>query len=262
MGAKRSALAAARGAAASITIAAVLAGCGDGGSGGGDASVPPREVVLFDGPAAGLLPHEEGRTAEFRATATAGGESTTASFTTRVVVDDGRSFVVEQRSGSGGWTRLHAVDDGSEIRIETVEDDETGTRALAPPAVLVRTPVVAGETIRGGFHRSLPVVLRTADGEVRTTVPFEGTSERTALGFDEAPVDGRVHPGAIRWALLASGRASVPTPVGTIALRLEIAGEETLAPGVGLVHEEIDLVLRAGSGSASAHLSTVRVAGP
>ena len=54
----------------------------------------------------------------------------------------------------------------------------------------------------------------------------------------------------------------MPTPVGTISLSLEVTGEETLAPDVGLVREEIDLVLRAGGGSASAHVATVRVDGP
>jgi hypothetical protein len=246
--------------AIAVAVAVLLAACGGDGS---DAARSPGDAsVLFDGPARRLLPHEAGRTASFRAVATTAGETTTGTFATRVLTDDGTSFVVEQRSEDGAWTRLHARDDGEEIRAEAFEDAEAGLRPLAPPAVLVRTPVVAGQTIRGGFHRSLAVVLHTGDGDVRREVPFEGTSERTALGFDEAPVEGRVYPGAIRFGVVANGRASVPTPVGTISLSLEVTGEETLAPDVGLVREEIDLVLRAGGGSASAHVATVRVDGP
>ena len=246
--------------AIAIAVAVLLAACGGDGS---DAARSPGDAsVLFDGPARRLLPHEAGRTASCRAVAPTAGETTTGTFAPRVLTDDGTSFVVEQRSEDGAWTRLHARDDGEEIRAEAFEDAEAGLRPLAPPAVLVRTPVVAGQTIRGGFHRSLAVVLHTGDGDVRREVPFEGTSERTALGFDEAPVDGRVYPGAIRFGIVANGRASVPTPVGTISLSLEVTGEETLAPDVGLVREEIDLVLRAGGGSASAHVATVRVDGP
>jgi len=255
----RPGLAQVRGAAAAIALAGLLAACGDGAA-GAPAATPA--TTLFDGPAGRLLPHEAGRTASFRVVATAGGRETSSAFTTRVVEDDGRDFVVEQRSEAGSWTRLHASDDGAEIRVHAVEDAEGGTRPLDPPGVLARTPVVVGETIRGGFHRSLAVTLRTADGEIRRVVPFEGVSERTPLGFDEEPVDGRVLPGAIRFAVAANGRASVPTPVGTIELDLEVSGEETLAPDVGFVREEVDLVLRAGGSSATAHVATVRVAEP
>ena len=250
-----------RGVVAAAALAVLVGGCGDG-TGEADPGPPSRGDVLFDGPAAGLLPHELGRSAFFRAVATAGDSATTATFATRVVEDDGRTFVVEQESASGERTLLHAVDDGSEIRTVASWDEEWGQREITPPVVLVRTPVVAGEPVRGGFRRSLAVVLRGADGDLRRVVPFEGTSERTPLGFADTALDGTTPPGAIRFALVASGRASVPTPVGTIALELEIAGEETLAPGVGLVREEIDLVLRAGGASATARLSTVRVEAP
>jgi len=247
--------------AAVAALAALVGGCGDG-SGEAEPGPPSRGDVLFHGPARGLLPHELGRSALFRAVATAGDSTITATFATRVVEDDGSTFTVEQESESGERSRLHAVDDGSEIRAVASWDEDSGRREITPPAVLVRTPVVAGEPVRSGFRRSLAVVLHTADGDVRRVVPFEGTSERTPLGFADATLDGTTPPDAIRFALVASGRASVPTPVGTIALELEIAGEETLAPGVGLVREEIDLVLRAGGASATARLSTVRIETP
>lgn len=246
--------------ARAIAFAAVLAGCGTGD--GGDAATPGSGIVLFDGPAEHLLPHDVGRTARFRAVATSGDTETTGLLTTRVVSVDGSSFVVEQRSENGMWTRLHARDDGDEIRAVAAEDAESSLRTLDPPVVLVRTPVVAGDTVRSGFRRSLAIVLHTADGDVSRIVPFEGTSERTAIGFDETPLDGRVHPGAIRFRIVATGRASVPTPVGTITLSLDTEGEETLAPDVGLLREEVDFLLRAGGGSARAHVATVRVGEP
>ena len=129
--------------AIAIAVAVLLAACGGDGS---DAARSPGDAsVLFDGPARRLLPHEAGRTASFRAVATTAGETTTGTFATRVLTDDGTSFVVEQRSEDGAWTRLHARDDGEEIRAEAFEDAEAGLRPLAPPAVLVRTPVVAGQ---------------------------------------------------------------------------------------------------------------------
>lgn len=244
-----------------FALAGFLLGCGSP-SGQGIDGPPGPGSVLFEGPARGLLPHEEGQSAVFRATATIAGSTTTATFVTRIVADDGERFVVEQRAEDGARSRLHARDEGEEIRVEAVEEDDGLLRSIDPAPVLIRTPVVAGESIRGGFRRSLAVVLHGGEGDLRVVVPFEGTSERTPLDLDDRPVAGRTYPGAIRFGLSASGRASVPTNAGPIALTLEITGEETLAPAVGLVREEIDLVLRAGNGSATAHLETVRAQDP
>ncbi|MFM7736799.1 MAG: hypothetical protein ACKPBU_12570 [Alphaproteobacteria bacterium] len=230
-----------------------LAACGSGGADSGP-SEPGGGKVLFVGPARRLVPHEEGRSALFRVTATTGGATTTTALRTRVASDDGTSFVVEQRAEDGSESRLHARDVGAEIRAEAVVDGDGVLRAVDPAAVLVRTPVVAGEPVQGGFQRSLAVVLRGTDGDVRVVVPFEGTSERTPLGLDE--------DGAIRFGVVADGAATVPTAVGTIGFRLRVTGEESLAPDVGLVREELDLELRAGSGTATAHLSTLRMDAP
>ncbi|MFM8412667.1 MAG: hypothetical protein ACKOCT_20635, partial [Alphaproteobacteria bacterium] len=86
-----------------------LAACGSGGADSGP-SEPGGGKVLFVGPARRLAPHEEGRSALFRVTATTGGATTTTTLRTRVASDDGTSFVVEQRAEDGSESRLHARD--------------------------------------------------------------------------------------------------------------------------------------------------------
>jgi hypothetical protein len=224
--------------------AVIVPACG--GEGG-----TPAGVVLFSGPASELAPHELGRSAVFRVTATSAATDETSGFTATVVTSDteGSEFATDYVSLSGATARAISRDSGDEIAVVAIVSDPGGageaTRAIEPPAVVVRTPVVAGETIRTSFARSLEAALEINGRPVSQTVLFSGTAERTPIERTTVDVPAGSFANAIRYEVSAAGEARVTVAGETIELRVTVQGNEYFAPGAGGLKEDVEVQITA-----------------
>lgn len=245
-------------------LLAVLAGCGGGG--GRDAP-PDAGTVLFDGPPAALLPHETGRVATFRVTATRDRATSESGFTATVTANasDG-SFVTRYVSATGEVAESTSRDDGSAIRVERFVADPGGedeeVAVLDPPTVVVATPVIAGDAIETGFARSLELEIRVGDEVVRRSVLFAGSARRVPRARTSVSVPAGTFADAILYAVDARGMATLAVPGASVPLTVEVSGEEVFAPGVGGVQETLDVTIRAGDGTTAVRFVTERTSPP
>ncbi len=238
-------------------LLAPLAACGDGSDGDG----PPE--VLFSGAAGELVPHGVGRSAAYRVTATGEGMSDQSGFTSTVVEEqaDG-TFVTRYVSATGAMAESLSRDTGSEVRVERFVNDPGGAEEkvveLAPPVVVVRTPVVAGDPIESSFARTLELVITVQDTVIRRQVLFTGSARRVPEAREPVTVPGGTFD-AIRYAVSARGEVPIPVVGQTILLSVDVTGAEWFAPGVGGVKEDLELLLRADGERLTVRLLTERL---
>lgn len=235
--------------------------CGGGGGGGGTGT------QLFDGPADELVPHETGRSARFRVTARHDGSTDVSSFTATVTSNAGDgAFTTRYVSATGALAESTARDAGDAIEVVRFVNDPGGPDEQAatpdPPVVTVRTPVVAGDAIETGFVRTLELAIRIGSASERRALLFTGTARR--VPEERAPVtvaDG-TWPDAIRYAVQASGEATIPILGQGVRLRVDVTGDEWFAIGVGGVKEELQVAVRAGDERAVVTFLTEREGAP
>lgn len=245
---------------ATLAVALTLPlACGGGGA-DGDAG---RE--LFAGSASALVPHQTGRSASFRVTATSGGATDVSGFTATVTANaaDG-TFVTRYVSATGAVAESTSRDTGDEIVVERFINDPGGPdeqRALLdPPVGVVRTPVIAGETIESSFARTLELTIRVGDQTLRRQVLFVGQARRTAVETSPVTVPAGIYADAIRYAVEATGETSIPVLGESVTITVDVAGDEWFAPGVGGVKEDLEVTVRAGDESATIRFTTERAA--
>jgi hypothetical protein len=229
--------------------------CGSGGGGTGE--------VLFAGGAGELVPHGRGRSAVYRVTATAGGVTDVSSFSA-TVTEDGADGVFQTRfeSATGALARSVSRDTGGEIRVERFVNDPGGPderdTVLAPPVVVVRTPVVAGDAIETSFARPLDLEVKTGDVVERRRVLFVGTARRVPEAWETVVVPAGSFD-AVRYEVAAHGEATIPVLGTSLRLTAEVTGHEWFAPGVGGVEERLEVELRAGGTEETVRFVTERV---
>lgn len=253
-------VAAAKAATTAALGAGLVTGCGGGGGG------PEPSRVLFDGTAAELVPHETGRSATFRVTASSGDTVDVSGFTSTVTAnEDGGVFVTRYVSDTGALAIGTSRDGGDEIRVERFVDDPGGPDEQVvtpdPPAGVVRTPVVAGEGFDTGFLRTLEMDVRIGQSTVHRSVLFSGTERRIARDRGGVTVPAGAYD-AIRYEVHASGRSTFAVLGQTVELAVAVDGDEWFAPGAGGVKEELDVTVEAGDESATVHFATERTAPP
>jgi len=234
---------------------------------GGGGDTPARGQVLFAGEAGQLVPHGTGRSSTFRVTATSEGASEVSSFTATVISDgDDGVFVTRYVSATGAVAESTSRDTGDEIVVERFVNDPGGPgeqRALLdPPVGVVRTPVVAGETIESSFARTLELAIRVGETTLRRQVLFVGNARRVALEQAAVTVPAGTYADAIRYAVDATGETSIPVLGESVAIGVEVEGDEWFAPGVGGVKEELEVTVRAGDESSTIRFTTEREAAP
>jgi hypothetical protein len=251
-----------------LSLGIALAACG-----GSDAD---PGSVLFAGPAAALVPHETGRSAMFQVTATVGAQSATSGFTATVLRNDpdGR-FVTEYVSRTGARLETRSFDAGDEIRVEEVLSSSGGGGAgqdgqaaeadstdppqpIGPPAVVVRTPVVAGQTIATSFARAIDLTLEVAGQTIERQVLFVGSARRTPRERASVTVPAGTFD-AIRYAASATGRTTLTIAGRPIEVMVDVAGDEWFAPGIGGVREVLDVHVAAGGATAEVRFTTERL---
>lgn len=249
-----------------IALALLLAlplACGGGGSGDGDG--PGAE--LFAGSADELIPHETGRSARFRVTARQGGSSDVSSFTATVTgnASDG-SFITRFVSATGALAESASRDRGDAIEVVRFVNDPGGPREDVavpdPPTVVVRTPVIAGDAIETGFVRTLELEIRVGSGSERRALVFTGRARRVPEERGPVAVADGTYADAIRYAVEASGDATIPILGQSVALHVEVSGDEWFAFGVGGVKEELHVTVRAGDERAMVTFTTEREGAP
>ncbi len=236
--------------------------CGGGGSGAAD---PGTE--LFAGPADELVPHESGRSARFRVTARRDGSTDVSSFTSTVTgnTNDG-TFTTRYASASGAIAEGTSRDLGDAIEVVLFVDDPGGpdesVAAPEPPVTVVRTPVLAGDTIETGFVRALELEIRVGSSSARRAVLFTGTARRVPEERGPVTVADGVWPDAIRYAVQASGEATFPIADQRVTLRVDVGGDEWFAVGVGGVKEQLEVTVRAGDERTTITFLTEREGAP
>jgi len=255
-----------------LTLGLTLAACGGAGS---DTSTDAG-TVLFDGPAAALVPHETGRSTMFQVTATNGSQSATSGFSATVLSNaaDG-SYVTEYVSQTGARLQTRSLDAGDEIRVVEVLSSSGGGEAgqdgraadadgadppqpIDPPAVVVRTPVVAGRGIETGFARAIDLTLEIAGQTLERQALFIGSARRTPKDRAAVTVPAGTFE-AIRYAASASGRSTLTIAGRPIDVLVDVAGDEWFAPGVGGVREALDVHVAAGGAAADVRFVTERL---
>ncbi len=244
-----------------------LVGCGGGSAGSDSDQEPTQPLVLFEGSARELLPHADGSVARFRSTASTTGEALTSTSTATVSGSSAEGeFATEHLLEDGRRARIEARDAGDEIAIERVVTDPGSDAeesvALDPPAILVRTPVIAQQRLRTSFVRTVDIAVTAEGSTVVRPVRFVGHAERTPIEVASVEVPAGSFAGAVRYALTATGSAAIEVLGLPVELTVEVEGEEWLAPGVGLVRESLDLVVRSAGSSASGRIVSERLATP
>ena len=231
------------------------------GGGGGTTDGPGAE--LFAGSADELIPHETGRSARFRVTARHGGSSETSSFTATVTrnASDG-GFTTRYVSATGAIADSSSRDLGDAIEVVRFVNDPGGPREDVaepdPPTVVVRTPVVAGDAIETGFERTLELEIRVGSGSERRAILFTGRARRVPEERGPVTVADGTYADAIRYAVEASGDATIPILGQSVALRVEVTGDEWFAIGVGGVKEELAVTVRVGDERTTVAFTTER----
>ncbi len=238
------------------------------GCGGPDAESPstgPEPETLFAGPAGHLRPHETGRTTRFIVRAESAGETRTSVLTSRVLHEgpDGE-FVAESATDGGPAHRVRVRDTGDRLEIEATArrtPDGFSWRELDPPAVVVRTPVFAGDGFETTFERSVDALVETEESSQIRTITFEGRAVRTPRSWEAIVVDGRPLD-AIAFDIRATSEtARLPELSGRAldpSFRLRLAGTEHLVPGLGLVRESAALDISVGGRTARIDLLSER----
>jgi hypothetical protein len=234
------------------------------GGGGGD--ITPG-TVLFEGTAAELTPHETGRSARFRVTVRQGDTSDVSGFTTTVTRNDpdGR-FVTRYMSDSGAIAEGTSHDSGDAIVVERFVNDPGGPAEEVavpdPPVGVVRTPVVAGDAIESGFARTLELSIRVGDRTERRSMTFLGSARRVPVSRGAVEVADGTYDDAIRYQVEASGRARLDVLGESIAIDVEVSGDEWFAVGVGGVREDLEVQVRAGDERGTIRFTTERAGAP
>lgn len=234
--------------------------CG-GGDGGNDGE------VLFTGAADELAPHPTGRAATFRVTATQDGASESSSFTATVTgnAPDG-TFVTRYVSATGAVAEGTSRDSGDAIVVERFVNDPGGpaeeTVVPDPPVGVVRTPVVVGEAIEGGFARTLELAIRVGDRIERRQALLSGSARRVPRERGSVAVAAGTYQDAIRYAVEGTAATRLAVLGQSIDVRVEVAGNEWFAPGVGAVKEVLDVAVRAGDEHATITFTTEREGAP
>ena len=229
------------------------------GCGGGDGS----GTELFAGSARELVPHETGRSARFRVTAHQNGQTSVSSFTATVTGNgaDG-SFTTRYVSENGSVAEGTSRDLGNEIQVVRFVNDPGGPGedivTPDPPVGVVRTPVIAGEPLETGFARTLELDLRVGSGTERRAILFTGRARRVPRERGTVRVADGTWDDAIRYEVTASGEATIPILGRSVALRVDVTGDEWFAVGVGGVREDLEVTVRAGDERATVSFSTER----
>lgn len=237
------------------------------GGGGGDGGGVNDGEVLFAGPAGELVPHPTGRAARFRVTATQDGASESSSFTATVTgnAPDG-TFVTRYLSATGAVAEGTSRDSGDAIVVERFVNDPGGpaeeTVVPDPPVGVVRTPVVAGDAIEGSFARTLELAIRIGDRVERRQALLSGSARRVPRERGAVAVAAGSYPDAIRYALSGTATTRLAVLGQSIEVRVEVAGDEWFAPGVGAVKEVLEVAVRAGDEHATIVFTTEREGAP
>jgi hypothetical protein len=235
---------------------------GCGGSGGTDSG-----TTLFEGPASALVPHETGRAGAFRVTARQGGDTNVSVFTATVTANgaDG-SFTTRHVAESGSVTEGTSLDLGDEIRVVRFVRDPGGRDEEVvvpnPPVGVVRTPVIAGDPIETGFVRTLEIDVRVGTATERRPIVFTGRARRVPRERGPVRVADATYGDAIRYAVEASGSATIPILSSSVTLRVDVVGDEWFAIGVGRVREDLDVTVRAGDDRTTVTFTTERTGVP
>lgn len=233
------------------------------GGGDGDGS----RAELFAGRADELIPHETGRSARFRVTARQGGSSDVSSFTATVTgnASDG-GFITRYVSATGAIAESSSRDLGDAIEVVRFVNDPGSPREDVavpdPPTVVARTPVIAGDAIETGFVRTLELEIRVGSGSERRAILFTGRAHRVPEERGPVTVADGTYADAIRYAVAASGDATIPVLGQSVALRVDVTGDEWFAIGVGGVKEELEVTVRAGDDRATVAFTTEREGTP
>jgi len=236
--------------------------CGSGDSDGGDTG-----AVLFTGAADELAPHPTGGVATFRVTATQDGASESSSFTATVTgnAPDG-TFVTRYVSATGAVAEGTSRDTGDAIVVERFVNDPGGPAEEAvvpdPPVGVVRTPVVAGEAIEGGFARTLELVIRVGDRTERRQALLSGSARRVPRERGSVAVAAGIYPDAIRYAVSGTATTRLTVLDQSIDVRVEVDGDEWFAPRVGAVKEVLEVAVHAGDERATIGFVTEREGAP
>ncbi len=236
--------------------------CGSGGSRGTDAG-----TELFTGPVDALVPHDTGRNARFRVTAHQGSSSDVSSFTSTVTANAGDGgFTTRYVSAIGAVAESTSRDSGDAIEVLRFVSDPGGpdqnVATPDPPVTVVRTPVVAGDAIETGFVRTLELEIRVGSATERRAVLFTGTARRVPEERGPATVADGTYGDAIRYAVQANGEATIDIVGKRVTLRVDVAGDEWFAIGVGGVKEQLEVTVRAGDGRAAITFLTEREGAP
>lgn len=240
-------------------LALLALGCGGSGGDAGE--------VLFDGAPADLVPHETGRSARFHVTARQGDASDESGFTATVTGNAGDgTFTTRYVSATGAVAESRSRDTGDAITVERFVNDPGGPAedvvVPEPPVGVVRTPVVAGDAIATGFVRTLELAIRIDDRIERRAIVFVGSARRVPRARGPVRVAAGTYPDAIRYAVEASGEATLPVLGTGVRLRVEVAGDEWFAIGVGGVKEELEVTVVAGDERATIAFLTEREGTP
>lgn len=240
-----------------LTLPLVLAiACGGSGGSGGSGT------ELLTGSADQLVPHDTGRSARFRVTARQGDATDVSSFTSTVTSNAGDGFATRYVSETGAIAESTTRDLGDEIQVVRFVDDPGGPAEEVavpdPPVVVVRTPVIAGDAIETSFVRTLALALRVGGNAERRTILFTGSARRVPQERGPVQVADGTYADAIRYAVAASGAASIPILGQSVALQVDVRGDEWFAVGVGGVKEELQVTVRAGDERATVAFTTER----
>lgn len=233
--------------------------CGRGSDGSG--------VELFAGSADELIPHDTGRSARFRVTARQGDSSDVSSFTATVTGNAGDGgFTTRYVSATGAIAESTSRDTGDAIEVVRFVNDPGGPHEDVdvpdPSVVVVRTPVIAGDAIETGFVRSLELEIRVGSRSERRAILFTGRARRIPEERGPVSVADGTYADAIRYAVEASGDATIPILGQSVALRVDVAGDEWFAIGIGGVKEELEVTVRAGDDRATVAFTTEREGTP
>jgi hypothetical protein len=210
------------------------------------------------------VPHTTGRSARFRVTATPRDETLpaeTSGFTSTVLENlaDGH-YVTEFVSATGERARTIALDAGDEVRIEQVVSNagtaDESARRVEPPAVVVRTPVVAGEAIETSFVRILDLTIEIDGIEATRQVVFVGRAQRVPLERASVSVPAGTFPDALRYATSGDGSTAFSLGLVAVQIALHAQGSESFAQNVGLVVERLSVTIDVSATTASGDVST------
>jgi hypothetical protein len=131
-----------------------------------------------------------------------------------------------------------------------------------PPVTVVRTPVIAGEAIETSFVRTLELAIRVGGDLQRRAILFTGSARRVPEERGRVQVADGTYDDAIRYAVAASGAATIPVLGQSVALQVDVRGDEWFAVGVGGVKEDLEVAVRAGDERATVAFTTEREGAP